>query len=82
MPAELCSYRGTGRGTAGIPYGMEQIVYVSAAIAAAAAENLSNEDLSLLAALLTAIADQLTLIAVCREQSHDGPPAPSPRTDG
>lgn len=37
---------------------------------------LSDEDLSLLAALLTAIADQLALIAVCRQRTHAGPPVP------
>ena len=55
---------------------MEQIACVSAAIAAAAAENPSDDDLSLLAALLTAIADLLALIAVCRQRTHAGPPAP------
>lgn len=68
--------RGTGWLAHGIPYGMEPIAYVSAALAAAVAENLSDEDLGLLAALLTAVADQLALIAVCRERSQEEPPAP------
>ncbi len=68
--------RGTGWLAHGIPYGMEQIAYVSAALAAAVAENLSDEDLGLLAALLTAVADQLALIAVCRERSRGESPAP------
>lgn len=68
--------RGTGWLAHGIPYGMEQIAYVSAALAAAVAENLSDEDLGLLAALLTAVADQLALIAVCRERAQEEPPAP------
>lgn len=72
--AQAC--RGTGRRAGCISYGMEQIAYVSAALAAAVAENLSDEDLALLAALLTAVADQLALIAVCRERSQEEPPAP------
>ena len=60
----------------GIPYGMEQIAYVSAALAAAVAETLSDEELGLLAALLTAVADQLALIAVCRERSRGESTAP------
>ena len=45
---------------------MNDTVYLASAAANAIAQQLSDDELALAAALLTAIGDQLALIAVCR----------------
>ena len=52
----------------GLPGG--DLVLIAAAIAITISENLSNDDIELLAALLDAIADNLALIATKREISE------------